>query len=147
VIKGNASEVARVSGESVKTRGVDATEVSGDLALLAEKLAAQRKVTVVITGKVDIATDGKQTYLVENGHPMMSRVVGTGCMAASVIGTFAAVEHDLALAATCALACFGIAAEVAAENSSGPGSFKEQLFDCLYNLDKATVDRMQKIRA
>jgi hydroxyethylthiazole kinase len=68
-------------------------------------------------------------------------------MAASVIGTFAAVEHDLALAATCALACFGIAAEVAAENSSGPGSFKEQLFDCLYNLDKATVDRMQKIRA
>ena len=31
VIKGNASEVARVSGESVKTRGVDATEVGGDL--------------------------------------------------------------------------------------------------------------------
>ena len=32
VIKGNASEVARVGGESVKTRGVDATEVAGDLA-------------------------------------------------------------------------------------------------------------------
>lgn len=146
VIKGNASEVARVSGESVKTRGVDATEVGGDLALLAEKLAAQRKATVVITGKADIITDGKQTYLVENGHPLMSRVVGTGCMAASVIGTFAAVEHDLALASACALACFGIAAEVAAENSSGPGSFKERLFDCLYNLDRATVNRMQKIR-
>jgi hydroxyethylthiazole kinase len=146
VIKGNASEVARVSGESVKTRGVDATEVSGDLALLAEKLAAQRKATVVITGKADIITDGKQTYLVENGHPLMSRVVGTGCMAASVIGTFTAVEHDLALAAACALACFGIAAEVAAESSSGPGSFKERLFDCLYNLDRATVNRMQKIR-
>ena len=38
VIKGNASEVARVSGESVKTRGVDATEIGGDMALLAEKL-------------------------------------------------------------------------------------------------------------
>ena len=120
VIKGNASEVARVSGESVRTRGVDATEVGGDLALLAEKLADQRKATVVITGKVDIATDGKQTYLVQNGHPMMTRVVGTGCMATSVIGAFAAVERDLSLAAACALACYGIAAELAAEKAVRP---------------------------
>ena len=145
VIKGNASEVARVSGESVKTRGVDATEVGGDLVLLAEKLAEQRKATVVITGKVDIATDGKTTYLVKNGHPMMTRVVGTGCMATSVIGAFAAVESDLSLAAACALACYEIAAEVAAEKASGPTSFKERLFDCLYNLDRETVDRMQRI--
>lgn len=145
VIKGNASEVARVSGESVKTRGVDATEVSGDLVLLAEKLAAQRKATVVITGKVDITTDGRQTHLVKNGHPLMARVVGTGCMAASVIGAFAAVESDLSLAAACALAIYGIAGEVAAEKASGPASFKERLFDCLYNLDRESVDRMQRI--
>ena len=145
VIKGNASEVAKVSGESVKTRGVDATEVSGDLVLLAEKLAGQRKATVVITGEVDIATNGKTTYLVKNGHPMMTRVVGTGCMATSVIGAFAAVEPDPGLAAACALACYGIAAEVAAEEASGPASFKERLFDCLYNLERETVDRMQRI--
>ena len=145
VIKGNASEVARVSGESVKTRGVDATEVSRDLVLLAEKLAAQRKATVVITGKVDITTDGRQTHLVKNGHPLMARVVGTGCMAASVIGAFAAVESDLSLAAACALAIYGIAGEVAAEKASGPASFKERLFDCLYNLDRESVDRMQRI--
>jgi hydroxyethylthiazole kinase len=66
VIKGNASEVARVSGESVKTRGVDATEVGGDLARLAAKLAEQRKATVVLTGKVDIVTDVQKTYLVKN---------------------------------------------------------------------------------
>jgi hydroxyethylthiazole kinase len=147
VIKGNASEVARVSGESVKTRGVDATEVSGDLVLRAEKLAAQRKATVVITGKVDITTNGRQTHLVKNGHPLMTRVVGTGCMATSVIGAFAAVESDLSLAAACALACYGIAAELAAEKAAGPASFKERLFDCLYNLDRNTVDRMQRIEA
>jgi hydroxyethylthiazole kinase len=145
VIKGNASEVARVSGESVKTRGVDATEVSGDLVMVAEKLADQRKATVAITGKVDIVTDGKTTYLVKNGHPMMTHVVGTGCMATSVIGAFAAVESDLSLASACALACYEIAAEVAAERVSGPASFKERLFDCLYNLDRETVDRMQRI--
>jgi len=147
LIKGNASEVARVGGESVRTRGVDATEVGGDLALVAEKLAAQRKATVVITGKVDIVTDGKQTHLIQNGHPMMTHVVGTGCMAASVIGAFAAVERDLAVAAAGALACFGIAAEVAAENSSGPASFKVRLLDSLYHMDGDTVQRRQRIES
>jgi hydroxyethylthiazole kinase len=145
VIKGNASEVARVAGESVKTRGVDATEVGADLALLAENLANQRQATVVVTGKVDIATDGKKTYRIANGHPMMTHVVGTGCMAASVIGAFAAVERDLSLASACALACYGIAAELAAEKSPGPAAFKAWLFDCLYNLDRETVDRLQRI--
>jgi hydroxyethylthiazole kinase len=145
VIKGNASEVARVSGESVKTRGVDATQVGGDLALLARRLADQRQATVVITGKVDIVTDGKKTYRIGNGHSMMTHVVGTGCMAASVIGAFAAVEPDLSLAAACALTCFGIAAELAAREASGPAVFKERLFDCLYNLDRETVDRLQKL--
>ncbi len=145
IIKGNISEVARISGENVKTRGVDATEVGGDMALLAERLAAQRKATVVVTGKVDTTTDGTSTYLVKNGHPMMTHVVGTGCMATSLIGAFAAVERDLSLAAACALACYGIAAELAAEQSTGPASFKDRLFDCLYNLDRATVDARQRI--
>jgi hydroxyethylthiazole kinase len=136
VIKGNASEVARVSGESVRTKGVDATEVAGDLAVLAENLARERKATVVITGKEDIVTNGKQTYL-----------VGTGCMAASVIGAFAAVERDLALAAACALVCYGIAGEIAAGKSAGPASFKEGLLDCLYHLDRATVDTLQRLKA
>jgi hydroxyethylthiazole kinase len=145
VIKGNASEVARVSGESVKTRGVDATEVGGDLARLAQRLAAQRKATVVITGRVDIVSNGKQTYRIANGHLMMTHVVGTGCMAASVIGAFAAVERDLSLAAACALAIYGVAAEVAAEKAPGPAGFKERLFDCLYSLDRPTVERLQRV--
>jgi len=145
VIKGNASEVARLSGKSVRTRGVDATEVGGDLLQLAEELAVQRKATVVITGKADIATDGHSTYLVQNGHPMMTNVVGTGCMAASVIGAFAAVERDLSLAAASALTCYGLAAEAAAEKSSGPGSFKERLFDCLYALDRDTMEGRQRV--
>jgi hydroxyethylthiazole kinase len=145
VIKGNASEIARVSGQDVKTRGVDATEVEADLTLLAEKLARKRKATVVITGKVDIVTDGKTTYRIGNGHSMMTNVVGTGCMATSIIGAFSAVEANLALAAASALACYGIAAELAAQKASGPASFKENLFDFLYHLDRATVQRRQKI--
>ena len=145
VLKGNASEIARLSGEDVKTRGVDATEIGGDLARTAEKLASQHQAAVVVTGKVDIATDGKQTYRIANGHSLMTHVVGTGCMATSVIGAFAAIERDLALASACALAIYGIAAELAAGEASGPATFKDRLFDCLYHLDRATVNRLQRI--
>jgi hydroxyethylthiazole kinase len=78
---------------------------------------------------------------------MMTHVVGTGCIAASVIGTFAAVEKDLSYAAACGLVCLGIAAECAAKLSKGPASFKEKLFDCIFNLDKKTIERMQKVEA
>jgi len=145
IIKGNASEVARIAGEDVRTRGVDASEVERNLVDLASMLARARKCTVVITGGEDIVSDARQTFLIRNGHPMMTRVVGTGCMAASVIGTFAAVARDYALASASALVCFGIAAELAVKPAQGPATFKENLFDKLYGLDKRTVDRMQKV--
>jgi hydroxyethylthiazole kinase len=144
VIKGNASEIARIAGESVRTKGVDATEVGGDLVLVARELAQERRATVVVTGEEDIVTDGRRTYRVGNGHGMMTHVVGTGCMAASVIGAFTAVERDLALAGACGLVCYGIAGEIAAAKAAGPASFKEGLLDALYHLDRATVEKMQR---
>ncbi|MGB7749356.1 MAG: hydroxyethylthiazole kinase [Verrucomicrobiia bacterium] len=145
VIKGNTSEIARVSGANIRTKGVDATEVGADLEALAQTLAVRRQATVVITGKVDIVADKKGINRVKNGHVLMTRVVGTGCMAASVIGAFAAIEPDCRKAAACAMACYGIAAELAAKKSRGPASFKAALFDCLYNLDQPTVEKMQRI--
>lgn len=144
IIKGNASEIARINGEEVKTKGVDAGDVDKDIIEVAKNLSRKRKCTVVITGKEDIVADENRVYIVKNGHSMMTNVVGTGCMATSVIGTFAAVEKDLAYACAAALACFGIAAECAAKESCGPGSFKEKIFDCLFNLDKETVEKMQR---
>jgi hydroxyethylthiazole kinase len=145
VIKGNRSEIARIAGENVHTRGVDAAEVDRDMIYLAKKLSAERECSTVITGKEDVVTNGIKTYLVNNGHPMMADVVGTGCMAASVIGMFCAVEKDHVAACACGLACYEAAAEMAAAASRGPGTFKENFFDAAYNLDKATVDKMAKI--
>jgi len=147
IIKGNASEIAKIAGEDVITKGVDASKVEKDLIGLAKKIAKERKCAVVITGEEDIITNGKKTYIVKNGHEMMSQIVGTGCMAASVIGAFAAVEKDLALASACGLVCFEIAAECAAKGSLGPGTFKEKMFDCLFHLDKKTIDKMQKVES
>jgi len=145
IIKGNASEIARIAGENVVTKGVDVGSVEKDLTKIAKELAEKRNCTVVITGKEDIVANNEKFMIIENGDPKMTGIVGTGCMAASVIGTFAAIEKDLVLAAACGLACYEIAAEIAAKNSKGPGSFKENLFDAVYNLDEKIVVKMQKI--
>jgi len=145
VIKGNASEVARIAGENVKTKGVDSSRVEADLEKLAQRLARSRRCTVVITGKEDIVSDGKQTFLVRNGDPLMGSIVGTGCMAASVIATFCAAEDDLCAACCAGLVCFEIAAQCAAQKAQGPGSFKELLYDRLYALDKKTLEDLQRV--
>ena len=145
VIKGNASEIARIAGENVQTKGVDSVDVEKDLIDIARQLAEKRNATVVITGKEDIVADKDRHYIVKNGHELMAHVVGTGCMASSAIGTFCAVEKDLAKASVAALACFGIAGELAAKESKGPGSFKESLYDNIYRLDKDTIEKMQRI--
>ena len=145
IIKGNASEIAKLAGKSVKTKGVESTEVKANLIDVAKKLANKRKSTVVITGKQDIVTDGKRVYIIRNGHKMMGNIVGTGCMAASVIGSFAAVEKDYTLASVAALSCFGIAGELAAIKSNGPGSFKERFYDETFNLDSKTIKEMIKV--
>ena len=145
IIKGNASEVARIAGEDVQTKGVDSTEVEKDLIEIAKSLAEKRDCTVVITGVEDIIVNKDSQYIVKNGHELMSHIVGTGCMAASLIGTFAAVESDLAKASAAALACFGVAAELAAKEAKGAGSFKEKLFDAAYNLNEEQVEGMSKV--
>jgi len=145
VIKGNASEIAKLAGENAVTRGVEATEVEADLLEIAGKLARARKTSVVITGKEDIVTGDGVSYIIRNGHVLMGAVVGTGCMAASVIGAFAGVDNDYARAAACALACYGAAGELAAVDAKGPGSFKEAFYDAVYNLDGETAERMANI--
>ncbi len=146
VIKGNASEIARIAGLEVQTKGVDSSAVDADMKALAASLAEKCGCTVVVTGKEDVVATASSRYLVGNGHEMMSHVVGTGCMAASVIGTFiAANPADPALAAAAGLSCFGIAAQIAMESSAGPGTFKERLFDAIYSLNAAKVSSMQRV--
>lgn len=145
IIKGNASEIARVAGAQVQTKGVDTGTVEADVAALAAALARARRATVVVTGPVDIVTDGVRVLHISNGDARMSAVVGTGCMATSVIGAFAAVEEDAVKAAAGALVVYEIAAERAAQQACGPMAFKAALFDQLYALEETAVTGRQKI--
>jgi len=134
VIKGNSSEIGTLAGVKALTRGVEAESVEGSLKDLAAKLAGERECACVITGAEDIVSAGGKTVAVENGHEMMGKVVGTGCMAASVLGAFNAVEKDALKASASALAAFGIAGEIAAAKTQEPMKFKSELMDALYSL-------------
>jgi hydroxyethylthiazole kinase len=145
IVKGNAGEIASLAGARAEVRGVESGAVEGDAATHARRLAKAERCTVVITGREDIVTDGKRLYSVRNGHPRMGEVVGTGCMAASVIASFAAVEEDRALAASCAMAVYGIAGEMAAKGAKGPGSMKQNLFDSIAAVGRKEIMKGAKV--
>jgi hydroxyethylthiazole kinase len=148
ILKGNAGEIGVLAGAEGKVRGVDSHGLVGDPQVIARDFARSAGLTVVVSGATDIVTDGKCILLVDNGHPMMGSISGTGCMAASVTGTFAAESRDTVLASAAALAAFGIPGERAAACARGPLSFKTALFDELATLtpeDLATVARIRTV--
>ncbi len=145
ILKGNSSEIGTIAGAEAETRGVEAISVKGNLIEITKNLANEKNLTVVITGKEDIISNGKDVYICKNGHLMMGCFVGSGCMAASVIGTFAAVERNYALASANALSLLGIVGELAAMTASGPGSYKIILTDEIFNIDETKIKKMKKL--
>jgi hydroxyethylthiazole kinase len=146
IVKGNAGEIGVLSGVGGAMKGVDSEGLTGDPVRIAQEFAAREGITVVISGETDIVTDGTRTLLVENGDPLMGIVCGTGCMASSVIGTFAAVCDDPVLASAGALAAFGIAGERAAEKYGRPGAFKVALFDELAALGLRELEQSARVK-
>ncbi|MCR4398695.1 MAG: hydroxyethylthiazole kinase [Firmicutes bacterium] len=145
VLRGNAAEIGILGGFGGDIKGVDSRSGAKDPRLLAADVAKSFDCVTAVTGKTDYISDGKVVLTVDNGHEMLTRVTGTGCMATSVIGAFASVTKDYAWASAAALACYGIAAEIAAENSRGPGSFQAALFDAVYNLTPALVRERARV--
>jgi hydroxyethylthiazole kinase len=146
ILKGNAGEIGVLAGAGGKVRGVDSHGLAGDVVSIAKDYAKCAKLVVTVSGATDIVTDGKRVLLVENGHPMMGSISGTGCMAASVTGVFAAVTDDMVIASAAAFAAFGLAGERAAAGARGPFTFKTALFDELAALTPVSLTKGAKIR-
>ncbi len=139
VLRGNGSEILAVAGRKGITRGVDSVHGAEDAQSAALDLAKTCGLVVAVTGVEDFVTDGSRTSKISNGHALMSRITGTGCAASAITGAFCAVEKDAFTAATGALVTFGIAGELAAGASQGPGSFQTALLDALDSVDSAMI--------
>ncbi|MBE3558068.1 MAG: hydroxyethylthiazole kinase [Ktedonobacteraceae bacterium] len=145
VVRGNASEVGALVGVAGETRGVEAISVALEREQLAQQAARELKRTVAITGARDVISDGTRTAFVANGHPLLASITGSGCMATTLVGAFLAVEPDPLLAATGGLVALGLAGELAAPRSGGPGTFRSHLLDAVAALDEQTLERGQKV--
>ncbi|MEI7432416.1 MAG: hydroxyethylthiazole kinase [Betaproteobacteria bacterium] len=133
-IRGNASEILALAGFAGNGRGVDTTAGSDSAVAAAEQLARSTGAIVAVTGETDFITDGTTTWATPWGHPVMTRVVGTGCALSALVAAFTAQAPNRlnAVAAACAVA--GLCGERAAARSQGPGSFKAAFLDALYLL-------------
>jgi hydroxyethylthiazole kinase len=134
-IRGNASEILALAGTAAGGRGVDSTDGSEAALDAAKQLARTTGAVVAVTGETDFITDGTKTWATPWGHPLMTRVVGTGCALSALVAAFTAQAPNRldAVAAACAVA--GLCGERAVAASRGPGSFKSEFLDALYLLD------------
>lgn len=149
VLRGNISEVSFVAGLDVTTRGVDASAADGtrDAAAVAKAVAEKFGCTAAVTGAVDVISDGKRVVKIRNGHPMLSKVTGTGCMTSALVGAYAGANKDAFVAAAAGVASMGIAGEIAYEKAGrlGTGSFHIAILDALSHLDSAVMEARLKL--
>lgn len=147
ILRANAGEILALAGETVKSKGVDSLYHTHAAVDAAQTLAQQFNVTVVISGAEDVvvdATNCRPPYTLYNGHPLMTKVVGTGCIASAINAACAALCEDHYMAAITAMAMVGISGERAAAGSQGPGSFLPAFLDALYHLTPETLQREMK---
>ncbi|HIY65903.1 MAG TPA: hydroxyethylthiazole kinase [Candidatus Agrococcus pullicola] len=133
VIRGNPSELLALAGSGTGGRGVDATDSPDAAAAAVDALALRTEAVIAASGEVDLITDGTTRIRVHGGSVLLTKVTGGGCALGSIIGAFVAARGEASvLAATAAAhAFYSVAAERAASESGGPGSFSVRFLDAL----------------
>lgn len=139
VVRGNPSEVLALCG-GTGGRGTDSTVQPADARDAAQSLIADHGVkAVAISGEVDLVTGAEGTWRVPHGDVSLTRVTGGGCALGAVIAAFCAVTDDPVEAAVAGSVVWEVAAEIAAAEAAGPGSFAVALIDAVYAMDPESL--------
>lgn len=130
VVRGNASELRTLAGDSINT-GIGATDTVGSAVAAAKYIAQRFSCIVIVTGESDLITGGQ--HFIENhaGTNMLTKTAGTGCSLTAIVGAFIAVNSHYMKAAAHAIAYYTQCAMRAAQKTQGPGSFQVQLLNHL----------------
>ncbi|MFA6676238.1 MAG: hydroxyethylthiazole kinase [Bacteroidales bacterium] len=154
IIRGNASEIMSLCGQSITTKGVDSTEKTSSALQAAKILATKENCIVVVSGQVDYITNGIKSVALSNGTEMMSKVTGMGCTSTAMCGAFAGVvdnidhsasdDYSLFAAAIAAMSIMGVAGDIATSQSDGPGSLQVKFLDILYSINESEI--MKRIK-
>ena len=154
VINGNRAEIGAIAdavgestsaGNASEIRGVEAVGEGSIEGIAATALVCARAADaiVVVSGEADIVADGEAAYAIAAGHPMLGRVVGTGCMLGGTLAAFAAsldASFEAVLSGTLA---YGLAGERAAAGEygeyAGPASYEVALRDAIAGFDAGAL--------
>ena len=150
IVRGNLAEISALAGMQWEGKGVDAGSLLSGSGEIVRTAARRIGCGVVGTGEIDYASDGEQLYSLANGHPLMTRITGMGCVATSIVAAFLAVQPLPLVAAIHATAFIGIAGEWAAEQSRnmGAGTFRVKFLDSFDRLepDDLAIVRVQEVQ-
>ena len=138
IIRGNASEILALAGGE-GGRGVESVDSPEAAVGVAKGLAERQHTVIAVSGPTDHITDGSKVVRLSNGHPWLTRVTGVGCALGALMAAFAAVVPDAVVAAAAATATLTVAADSAAKETRGPGSFAVLLLDELSLLQPADL--------
>ena len=153
VIRGNSSEVKTLAVGSGLTQGVDASttdlvtdENIDQMIVMARALSEKTDAVIAISGAIDLVVNKEKAYIIRNGHPLMARITGSGCMLTSVIGAYCGANPSQLIESTAAaITAMGLCGEIAAEKCEGTSSFRMHLIDAMSTLDSQTLHGGMKV--
>ena len=142
LLRGNASEILSLAGQSGSTKGVDSTVSSEAAVDAARSLALHFGCAVNVSGETDIVTDGHSLCFIHGGSALMPRVTGMGCSASALGGAFAGIcgEGKGMQALVAAMSVMAAAGTAAARKAGGPGTFLPLFLDSLYTMDMPMLE-------
>lgn len=155
VIRGNISEIKVLAAGEGSARGVDA-DVADTVTMdnlpgavsFVKKFAGKTGAVIAVTGAIDIVADSEKAFCIFNGHGMMSRVTGTGCMLSAMTTAFiCAGGEDRLTAAAASVAAMGLAGEIAFDRLSGAdgnSTYRNYIIDAVYNMTPEMLERGAK---
>lgn len=155
VVRGNISEIKTLALGTGSTKGVDADVADAVMedslehgVEFAKEFAKQAGCIIVITGAIDLVSDGDRCYVIRNGRAEMGRITGTGCQLSALITAFLAANPDTKLEAAAAAVCaMGLAGEIGWDNmqpADGNSTYRNRIIDAVYHMDGETLAKGAK---
>ncbi len=145
VIKGNAAEIKYIGGFEGSGKGVDSFDEEEDMVKIIKKIGKKLNCVIAATGKVDMIANGEKIIKIKNGSKKLKSITGTGCMTASLIGSYLGCSNNKLEATAMGVLTMSLSGELADKENIGIGSFKMKLMDTIYGLKEDTFHQHARI--
>ena len=151
VIRGNASEVRALAAGAEQETGVEASALDSvtednlqESAAWLRSFSRRTGAVVMLTGAMDVITDGTRTAVVRGGSAYLRRITGAGCMLTSLTGVYCGANPDILLEAAVTASevmkhCGETAEARVRKEMEGTASFRTRLIDAVSLLDAEEI--------